>query len=241
MIDYHCHLLPGIDDGPKDIDESVAMAAALHKAGFRKIYCTPHLIKGCYDADNRSVLSSVLTLQKRLISENIKVEILPGREYHLDEFLGSYLKHPLPLGKTNYIMVEIPNYASARYVKEACFLIKCGGFIPMIAHPERCRLFAVHQKRKTSLFGFSVSKSEISDGVAKKIELISYLQNIGCAFQGNIGSFIGLYGYMAQKMANSLKKMDVYTHFGTDAHSLNVLMYMKDLKSINNTSQIRTN
>ena len=107
MIDYHCHLLPGLDDGPKEIDESVAMAAALLKAGFRKIYCTPHLMKGCYDADNQAVLSAVIILQKRLTAENIKIEIFPGREYYLDEFLGGYLKHPLTLGKTNYIMIEI--------------------------------------------------------------------------------------------------------------------------------------
>jgi protein-tyrosine phosphatase len=220
MIDYHCHLLPALDDGPKDIEESLAMAATLLKAGFRKIYCTPHLMKGFHDADNQAVLSAVITMQKRLNAENIKVEILPGREYYLDEFLGSYLKHPLPLGKTKYIMIEIPNYAPERFVKEACFRIKCGGFIPMIAHPERCQLFAFHQKRKTSLFDFSGSKNKTSEVAAKKTGLINYLQDIGCAFQGNIGSFNALYGPDVQQTANDLKKNKVFTHFGTDAHSL---------------------
>jgi protein-tyrosine phosphatase len=226
MIDYHCHILPGLDDGPKDIDESVAMAAVLYKAGFKTIYCTPHAMKGLHDTDNQAVLSTVITLQKRLIAENIKVEILPGREYYLDEFLGHYLKHPLPLGKTNYIMIEIPNYSSERYVKEVCFRIKCSGFIPMIAHPERSMLFALNQKRKTSLFDFTGSKSKISEATEKKTALINYLKDIGCAFQGNIGSFDGMYGPEVRQTAKALKTKKVFTHFGTDAHSLQSIMRM---------------
>ena len=118
MIDYHCHLLPGIDDGPAAMDESLEMAAALHQAGFRTIYCTPHLLKGHYDVDNKAVLSALSELRKRLSDERIDLDILPGREYYLDEFLGHYLKHPMLMGKTKYIMVEIPNYAPAGYVKD---------------------------------------------------------------------------------------------------------------------------
>jgi len=118
MYDFHSHILPGIDDGPADIDESVAMATALHDAGFKTIYCTPHLMKGCFEADNQAVILAASTLQARLHKENIEMEILPGREYYLDEFLDGYLKDPLPLGKTKYIMIEIPNNATAEYVKE---------------------------------------------------------------------------------------------------------------------------
>ena len=222
MIDYHCHLLSGIDDGPGNMDESVEMAAALHKAGFRTIYCTPHLMKGCYDADNKAVLSAISNLRTRLSEENINLEILPGREYYLDEFLGNYLKYPMPLGKTNFIMIEIPNYTPSKYVKEACFRIKCGGFIPMIAHPERCRLFAPNQKHKTSFFSFR-SKSKTSDATVKRVDLINYLKNIGCAFQGNLGSFYSIYGPEVQHTANYLKENKVFTHYGTDAHSLKVI------------------
>jgi len=143
LIDFHCHLLPNIDDGPTHIDDSVAMAAALRDAGFTTVYCTPHLIKGSFEADSQTVRSSVSILQTRLSAENINIEILPGREYYLDEFLLNYLKDPLPLGQTRYIMVEIPSHSSTEFVKETCFRIKCGGFIPMIAHPERCGLFAM--------------------------------------------------------------------------------------------------
>ena len=223
MIDFHCHLLSGLDDGPANIDESIAMAAALRKAGFRTICCTPHLIKGCFDADSRAILSAASALQTRLNAENIGLEILPGREYYLDEFLGNYLKDPLPLGKTNYILIEIPNNTPAEYVKETFFRIKCGGFIPMIAHPERCRLFAVLKKYTISRFWFSGSERKTSDSKTKEPELIDYLKDIDCAFQGNLGSFEGLYGLEVQQTAEYFKKNKVYTHFGTDAHSLQAI------------------
>jgi len=218
MIDFHCHLLPNIDDGPETMEESVAMAAALQKAGFHTIFCTPHLMKGCYDVDNRTVLSAVINLQKKLNEENIKIEVLPGREYYLDEFLGQHLQHPLPLGKTKYIMIEIPNYANEEYVKETCFRIKCSGYVPMIAHPERCILFAKSAGGKKSFFGLGKNKN--SGAKSKSDGLIRYLQEIGCAFQGNIGSLAGLYGKDVQRTAKQMKTNKLFTHFGTDAHSL---------------------
>ncbi|MBN1363811.1 MAG: hypothetical protein JW976_03310 [Syntrophaceae bacterium] len=224
MIDFHCHLLPGLDDGPETMDESLAMALALQNAGFKTIYCTPHAMKGYYDADNKAVLSAISDLRTRLKDENINLEILPGREYYLDEFLGSYLKQPLPLGKTKYIMIEIPNYVlSSRFIKEAFFRIKCGGFIPMIAHPERCRLFAVPKKKTISLSWLSSAKNKTSGSKTKEHSLINYLKEIGCAFQGNIGSFEGLYGAEVQKTAEYLKETKVITHYGTDAHSLQAI------------------
>lgn len=231
MIDFHSHILPGIDDGPETIEESVEMAALLQKAGFKTIYCTPHLLKGCFDADNQAVLAAISTLQTRLDAEKIKIELLPGREYYLDEFLEGYLKDPLPLGKTQYIMMEIPNNAADEYVKETCFRIKCGGFIPMIAHPERCRLFLTLPKQKKLRFLFPGSKHKAENSETEESTLTDYLKEIGCAFQGNLGSFNDYYGPEVTQTANDLKKRDVYTHYGTDAHSVGALMRLGLLKT----------
>lgn len=221
MLDFHCHLLPNIDDGPADIDDSVTMAAALREAGFTTIYGTPHLIKGSYEADNEAVLSAAATLQTRLRAENIDLKIFPGREYYLDEFLGNYLKEPLTLGDTRYILIEIPNHASVPLVKETCFRIKCSGFIPMIAHPERCSLIAMAQKQTApSRFRFAGNKKKTAGATPYETALLDYLKDIGCAFQGNFGSFDAWYGPEVQQTANYLKKMEIYTHFGTDVHSM---------------------
>ena len=223
MIDFHCHLLPGLDDGPKTIDESVEMAAALQKAGFTTVYCTPHLIKSVYDANNEAVKATLVALQTRLNNENIALQLFPGREYYLDEFIFEYLKNPLPLGETNIIMLEIPSRIPQEIIKETCFQIARGGFIPMIAHPERGDFFTMLQNRAKVGFNFlnPEKKNESS-------ELLNYLIDLGCSFQGNFGSFLGIYGHQAKKTANILKKMEVYTHFGTDLHSRNGIKYLRE-------------
>jgi protein-tyrosine phosphatase len=227
VIDWHCHLLPGLDDGPASMDESLEMAAALGKAGFTSVYCTPHLIKGGFDADNRAVRATLAVFQARLQDENIDLRLLTGREYYLDEFLFDYLKEPLPLGETKYILLEIPNPIIPEFIKEACFRIKLSGFIPMIAHPERCRLFAPSEKRETARFLFSDSKLKVEDTKSNEPSLLDYLNDLGCAFQGNLGSFAGWYGSQVQQTADGLKKTDIYTHFGTDAHSMNGVLQLQ--------------
>lgn len=228
MIDFHCHILPGLDDGPKTVDESVEMAGALYKAGFNAVYCTPHLIKSVYEADNELVRESLVALQTRLNNENISLKLFPGREYYLDEYLPEYLKDPLPLGETNFIMLEIPINIPSEFIKETCFGIKRRCFTPLIAHPERCDIFSAPQKKEKSWFRFA--NSQRNDKNSKQYDsarLLEYLKDIGCAFQGNFGSFIGLYGERAQKTAHTLRKMKVYTHFGTDLHSRAGIKYLK--------------
>jgi len=218
--DWHCHLLSGLDDGPDTMEESMEMATALRKAGFASVYCTPHLIRGGFDADNHAVMASLAALQAKIINENIDIRLLPGREYYLDEYFFDYLKDPLPLGETNYILLELPNHIASEYVKEACFQIKRKGFIPMIAHPERCSLFGLQHKQETTRFSFSDLKFKAEDRKPKYDSLLDYAKDLGCAFQANLGSFAGWYGLEVMKSANSLKKTGIYTHFGTDAHSI---------------------
>lgn len=203
------------------------MAAALRDVGFTSVYCTPHFLRGCFEADAQAIRSSVLALQSRLDEENINVELHPGREYYLDEFSGNILKDPVPLGNTKYLMIEIPNSMSAEFVKDAFFRIKCGGFIPMIAHPERCRLFTADHKEKKSRWWFPRSIRKKTDSNEYENELIRYLQDIGCAFQGNLGSFGGLYGPEVKRTANQLMEQGLFTHFGTDSHSLRSITYLK--------------
>ena len=218
--DWHCHLLPGLDDGPAAMDESLEMAASLRKAGLASVYCTPHLIKGCFDADNGAVQAALAALQASLKDENIDLRLLPGREYYLDEFLSDYLKKPLPLGQTKYILLEISQHIAAEVVRETCFWIKRIGFIPMIAHPERCSLFGMAEINKTVSSRFPRLKVNAEDSAPGEPSLWEYLKDLGCAFQGNLGSFAGWYGLHVQQVANKLQKAEIYTHFGTDAHSI---------------------
>lgn len=226
MTDWHCHILPGIDDGPATMDEAVDMAKTLRQEGYTTVYCTPHLVRGSFEADNAMVMATLAALQAELVQQRIGLRLLPGREYYLDEYLIEYLKDPLPLGDTKYIMIEIPNHMPVAFVKETCYRIKCAGFVPMIAHPERCMHFAVQSQklagnldRILGLFNGSNSKFKTENPKLEEASLSGYLIELGCCFQGNLGSFVGRYGEMVRTNAERLRETGLYACFGTDYHS----------------------
>ncbi|HDQ03880.1 MAG TPA: hypothetical protein ENN23_04820 [Deltaproteobacteria bacterium] len=228
MLDYHCHILPAIDDGPDTMEESIEMAVALRQNGYDTVYCTPHLIKGFYEADNNDVKNMLSALREKLRAENISITLIPGREYYLDEFLFDFLEDPLPMGETNYIMVEIPNHMPRGFVREACFRIKRKGFIPLIAHPERNNHFFPRLENKPAFIPYVNLPSGADDLKTREPSLLSYLKNIGCAFQANMGSFTGLYGARVRQAADVMKEKNIYTHFGTDAHSLKAVQVLTE-------------
>lgn len=226
LTDWHCHILPGIDDGPATMDESIEIARGLRLAGYTTVYCTPHLVRGSYEADNAMVIATLTALQAELVQQRIGLQLLPGREYYLDEYLIEYLKDPLPLGDTKYILIEIPNHMPVAFIKETCYRIKCDGFVPMIAHPERCMHFAVQSQKPAGnlnrilgLFNGSNSKLKTQNSKFDEASLSGYLKEIGCRFQGNLGSFVGRYGEVVRTSAEHLRANGLYTCFGTDAHS----------------------
>jgi protein-tyrosine phosphatase len=226
QIDYHCHLLPGIDDGPSNIEESVNMARIFADAGYKTVYCTPHMIKRIYDTDNDSVLQTLEKLRYEIGKENIPLQLLAGREYCLDENFFEYLNNPILLDGTRYLLIEIPPPAMPEFARDILTDVMRRGYIPMIAHPERFRLFdrPVENKkdpRFIRLWKTSMRKNTVPepDGTV----LLDWLREMGCAFQANLGSFSGSYGPKIQTRALRFQEANIYTHTGTDAHSADAL------------------
>ena len=220
--DYHCHILPGVDDGPKEKDESIKMARLLAEAGYREVYCTPHLIKGMYEVSNDEVLQERDKLQHDLEKEGIGIKLLAGREYYLDEFLLDYIIKPLLLEGTTCMMIEIPNNTSVDLVKETLFAVKRRGYTPLIAHPERCFLLETAEQKPPGAGRWKrwlSQRSGQNNDTEPGNELLSYLKQLGCQFQGNLGSINGQYGGRVKASARYYEKTGVYTHAGTDAHS----------------------
>lgn len=137
MIDYHCHLLPGFDDGPESVDESLDMARALARFGFREVCCTPHCIKGQYEFSPVEVRDAVRKLQERLDLAGIAMRLHAGMEYYLDECFTRFAANLLPLGESRVVLCEAPPQAPPGLVADMAGLIVVQGFIPLIAHPER--------------------------------------------------------------------------------------------------------
>jgi protein-tyrosine phosphatase len=215
--DWHCHILPGIDDGATTIDESLEMARKLRDAGFTKICCTPHLITGVYENSTTKIKSRIEQLQQQLTAATVDVKLLAGAEYYLDEYLLNLLDDPLPLGDSKQLLIEIPGQAQIEYVKETCFRIQQSGYTPLIAHPERCSLLEPQSSDpvKKSLWGSLFNAKQTTQNSA----LLDYLREIGCKFQGNLGSCAGMYGNRVRDKAITFMRSGLYDCFGSDAHT----------------------
>lgn len=221
--DYHCHILPGIDDGAANLAESLAMARKLSAAGFTTICCTPHLIKGAYERSAAEIRARVEQLQGELTAHALPLQLLAGAEYYLDEYLLTLLEDPLPLGDSGLLLVEIPVLTPGALAEETCQRIIASGYTPLIAHPERCNLLNLepappgNKNFWSSLVAthFTTANSKPKDQNSK---LLSCLSEMGCKFQGNIGSFSGIYGEKVRRRANAFLQAGLYSHFGSDAH-----------------------
>ena len=225
MIDFHCHMLPGLDDGAGSVPEALAMARILADAGYRAVCCTTHGIRGVWDAPSAEVRQAVAGLQTELNLAGIDLELLPGREYYLDEFLLSGLDDPLLL-PGGLLLVELPSRCDAERVRDTVFQLVRRKFTPLIAHPERSSLLGSRGRVESAgLFkavrSLFAGRGRGEGGAPPELHspLLCYLRDLGCAFQGNLGSFVGRYGEEVRQNARHLLQQGVYTHLGSDAHS----------------------
>jgi len=215
-IDWHCHLLPGLDDGPATLDESFAMAHALSQGGVKVVHCTPHFIKGSYEHSPDQVRAAITKLQEELSQGGIQLELRPGMEYMLDEFFSEQLTNPLPLGDTNLLLVEAYPSLPFEQLKETIFEIVRSGLTPLLAHPERNALLASPATQPGLLSRLTGKK-----GGREEVSLcVTELASLGCRFQGNLGSLTGYYGRHVQSQALIFASENIYDLYGSDAHSL---------------------
>ena len=243
MIDFHTHILPGLDDGAVSIDDSLAMARALVSFGYTTVCCTPHLIKGYYNFNPEDIQEATLRLQADLDSEDIPLELWPGIEYMLDESLQEIAGNLLPLGKTKLVLCEAPLKAERDGVKAGLESILARGFVPLVAHPERTPFFydrlATEEtnsisdnvasrprsgqefsgKFRSVLTRFFKTKNRSSNNTVDSPGLSREDIPQGVIYQANLGSFTGYYGSKVQRNAYELLKQGVFTALASDLHN----------------------
>jgi len=157
-----------------------------------------------------------------------------------DEYLQEALEDPLPLGDSRQILVELLPHSTADMVRRLLYDVVRAGFTPVIAHPERSPLLASPAPRNGNggilrslrhLFpgrgnGNSAhgpggnGHGERAQGNAAENPLLSYLRDLGCSFQGNLGSFTGFYGGPVRATAESMRTAGLYDRYGTDSHTV---------------------
>ena len=195
MIDLHCHVLPGIDDGPKDIEGSLALARAAHAAGIRRIVATPH-VSPRYPNEPTAIARLVEELTGHLAAEGIEIEVLPGAEIALVravELDGPQLAR-LTLGGGTWLLVEPPFSPSASGIDTMMLEVARHGHPIVIAHPERCPAF--HRDR-------SVLESLVRSGMITSI---------------TAGSLLGHFGTRVRSFAFELLREGLVHDIASDAH-----------------------
>lgn len=219
FTDYHCHLLPAIDDGAVDIRESLEMARILCDFGFATVHCTPHLITGGYENPAPAVVRAVGIMQRHLDQAGIPLRLVPGNEHYLDQYLTGMLPTALThtSGLSRYLLVETPFHAGPELLLPMVDTFSAHGLTPLIAHPERCRAFEPEAKGQGLRGALShlLHKEPAGDLEAT---VIGNLKQLGCRFQGNLGSFAGYYGYEIRERALLFLRHGIYSCVGSDAH-----------------------
>jgi protein-tyrosine phosphatase len=139
LIDLHCHMLPGIDDGSPDMQTSLAMARAAVADGLVMTACTPHIFPGLYDNSRQTIEWSVEALRNALAAETIPLQIVAGADTHLvPGLLGRLRSGEVPtLAGSSYLLLEPAHHVIPPDFEQSVYELLAAGYIPVITHPER--------------------------------------------------------------------------------------------------------
>jgi protein-tyrosine phosphatase len=219
MIDIHCHILPGIDDGAQNLSDSLKMAEQAVEQGIHTIIATPHYIKNRYENPKQTILAKLEELNEALEINNINLKILPGQEPRID---GDLLKEidkgeVIPLTGTSYLFVEFPSAHIPRYTEQLFYDLQRNGLTPIIVHPERNQEIIERPERLYQLIKngalSQVTASSLCGELGKKIKTFS--QQI---IEFNLTHFIASDAHNTSK--RGFKLQDAYrtvsSDFGTD-------------------------
>lgn len=228
MIDIHCHILNNMDDGAKDIEQSLRMCKIAEQNGINHIVATPHI----NTVDNIESFLAVRderlgALRKQLGLRGIKINLYPGAEVYVDDdvYFANNLKR-LSINGSKYILVEF-SFREMNVKKIFGYLdeIVEMGLVPIIAHPERYEIFqfdydAVNElTRRGAIFQINASSLASLDG-PQEFELAYSM-----AYNG-VASLIGTDAHSPHHRANNL--MDMMKFFPPDISQFNMQMMVHD-------------
>ena len=139
MIDLHCHLLPGVDDGAPDLATSLAMARIAADDGIEVVACTPHIYPGMYENTGPAIRQAVAELQTRLDEAGVALRVTFGADTHIAPDLVAGLRggRVPSLHGSRYFLLEPPHHVAPPRLAETVFDLLAAGYVPVVTHPER--------------------------------------------------------------------------------------------------------
>lgn len=196
MFDLHSHILPGIDDGAKDLGISLEMARMYVDDGVECVACTPHILPGLYHNTGPQIREQVRVLQMRLYDAGIGLRLFPGADNHvIPDFVDRLRRgHLLSLADTRYVLVEPPHHVAPARMEDLFFSLIIAGYVPILTHPERMAW------------------------IEAKYENIRGLVNRGVWMQVTAGALTGRFGRAPQYWSERMLAEGLVHILATDAH-----------------------
>lgn len=196
MIDLHCHILPGIDDGAPDLSVSLKMAAAFVADGVQVVACTPHILPGLYHNTGPQIRQATQALQQELDAHGVPLRLVTGADVHIVPDLVAGLKSGrlLSLADSRYVLVEPPHHVAPVRMEDLFFNLLVAGYVPILTHPERLTWLKSHYPA------------------------VQRLVQSGVWIQITAGSLTGAFGRTAQYWAERMLDEGSVHILATDAH-----------------------
>jgi len=199
MIDLHCHILPGVDDGPPDEVEVLKMANAAVEAGITHVFATPHHLNGRFENSKVEIIDSVIRINNLFRSENIPLTVHPGQELRIHQELLHSLDRNEVLtldNKGSYLLLELPTGEVPTYTHDVVYELLLKEITPIIVHPERNR------------------------EIIENPELLYNLVQEGALTQITSGSILGQFSKKVKTFSERLIEHHLAHFIASDAHNV---------------------
>jgi tyrosine-protein phosphatase YwqE len=204
-VDMHSHLIPGIDDGSKTLEESIQLIRVFKEMGYKKIITTPHVMSDYYKNTPAIIHEGLENLRQALKKQNIEMQLEAAAEYYIDfDFTDKIHKEKLLTFGKNHLLVEVSYLNEPDNIDSVIFELQTSGYNVILAHPERYPFWSNNFKR------------------------FETLKDKDVLFQININSLAGHYSPGAKKTAEKLIALGMVNLIGTDCHHANHLKYMEE-------------
>lgn len=207
FIDIHNHILPGIDDGAKSVEDSIELIKGFNEFGVSDFICTPHIMENYYPNDPTTINTSLLLLKNGLKMHNLNhVNVTAAAEHMIDSGFEKLIddKKIMPLANS-YLLIEMSYLQPSLNFDVAVTKIKEKGLFPIFAHPER----------------YSYLNNRLGE--------YKSLKKKGLLFQLNLLSLGDYYGQEVQKAAKMLLKNNLIDFAASDIHKLSQLEHLKKI------------
>ena len=196
FTDWHCHILPGVDDGVQTMDEALQILAEYERLGVKEVWLTPHIMEDIPNTTEK--LRDRFTELRTAYQGSVMLHL--ASENMLDNLFEERLEKNdlLPIGKDGkHLLVETSYFNPPMGLSNILLRIKAKGYHPVLAHPERYLYMSMSDYKQ--------------------------LKSMNIQFQLNQFSIIGLYGKDVQKRAVALQELGSYDYIGSDLHSISTL------------------